>query len=93
MDNKKNITPKFGKKKDSVSDLYSGKVPPQAINLEEAVLGALMLDKDAVALIIDILSPDSFYRDAHKHIYKAICSLFEKSHPIDLLTVTEELNI
>ncbi len=91
MDNKKNITPKFGKKKDSVSDLYSGKVPPQAINLEEAVLGALMLDKDAVALIIDILSPDSFYRDAHKHIYKAICSLFEKSHPIDLLTVTEEL--
>ncbi len=91
MENKKNISPKFSKKKDSVADMYSGKVPPQAINLEEAVLGALMLDKDAVALIIDILSPDSFYRDTHKHIYKAICSLFEKSHPIDLLTVTEEL--
>ena len=50
-----------------------------------------MLDKDAVALIIDILRPDSFYKDAHKHVYKAICNLFEKSQPIDLLTVNEEL--
>ncbi len=71
--------------------VQAGKLPPQALNLEEAVLGALMLDKDAVALIIDILRPSSFYKEAHEHIYKAICNLFEKSHPIDLLTVTEEL--
>lgn len=89
MDENKNFTKKFTKKKDAFSE--HGKVQPQAINLEEAVLGALMLDKDAVALIIDILRPASFYREAHQHIYKAICVLFEKSHPIDLLTVTEEL--
>lgn len=82
----------FKKKTRQLDDFAAnGKVPPQAINLEEAVLGALMLDKDAVALIIDILRPASFYRESHQHVYKAICNLFEKSHPIDLLTVTEEL--
>lgn len=91
MDEKKSFTKKFSKKKDFTPDLFHGKVPPQATALEEAVLGALMLDKDAVSLIIDILRPTSFYKDAHQHIYKAICTLFEKSHPIDLLTVTEEL--
>jgi replicative DNA helicase len=55
------------------------------------VLGAMMLDKDAVATVIDILQPDSFYVEAHRQIYKAICSLFEKSNPVDLLTVSEEL--
>jgi replicative DNA helicase len=89
MDENKNFTKKFTKKKDAFSE--HGKVQPQATNLEEAVLGALMLDKDAVALIIDILRPASFYKEGHQHIYKAICDLFEKSHPIDLLTVTEEL--
>jgi replicative DNA helicase len=89
MDENKNFTKKFTKKKPAFSE--HGKVQPQATNLEEAVLGALMLDKDAVALIIDILRPASFYKEAHQHIYKAICILFEKSHPIDLLTVTEEL--
>ncbi|MGH1334610.1 MAG: replicative DNA helicase [Aureispira sp.] len=89
MDDKK----KSFKKKPRQLDQFAGagKVQPQATNLEEAVLGALMLDKDAVALIIDILRPASFYREAHQHVYKAICNLFEKSHPIDLLTVTEEL--
>lgn len=89
MDDKK----KTFKKKPRPQDQFvgAGKVQPQATNLEEAVLGALMLDKDAVALIIDILRPASFYREAHQHVYKAICNLFEKSHPIDLLTVTEEL--
>jgi len=89
MDENKNFTKKFTKKKAPFSE--HGKVQPQATNLEEAVLGALMLDKDAVALIIDILRPASFYKEGHQHIYKAICILFEKSHPIDLLTVTEEL--
>lgn len=68
-----------------------GKLPPQAVDVEEVVLGALMLDRDAISIVLDILKGDSFYRDEHKLIYQAICSLFEKSQPIDLLTVTNEL--
>ncbi len=68
-----------------------GKVPPQAVDLEEAVLGALMLEKDALTAIIDILQPDSFYKDAHNRIYAAIQRLFQRSEPIDLLTVKNEL--
>ncbi len=68
-----------------------GKVPPQAIELEEAVLGALMLEKDALSSVIDILKPESFYKDAHALIYDAIRTLFNDSQPIDLLTVTNQL--
>jgi replicative DNA helicase len=68
-----------------------GKIPPQALDLEEAVLGALMLDKDAVSNTIDILRPESFYKDAHQQIYKAIMHLFERNLPVDIMTVTEEL--
>jgi replicative DNA helicase len=68
-----------------------GKLPPQALDLEEAVLGALMLEKNALTSVIDILPPDCFYKDAHRIIYGAIRRLFEKSQPIDLLTVTAEL--
>ena len=68
-----------------------GKLPPQAIDLEEAVLGALMLEKEAVNEVIDILSKDSFYKDAHQKIYNAVLTLFAESKPIDILTVTEQL--
>jgi replicative DNA helicase len=68
-----------------------GKVPPQAIELEEAVLGALMLEKDALTAVIDILKPVSFYKPAHSFIYDAIRTLFNESQPIDLLTVTNQL--
>src|SRR5690606_22652565 len=68
-----------------------GKLPPQAIELEEAVLGALMLEKDALTAVVDILKPESFYKDAHKEIYQAILDLFNASEPIDLLTVTNQL--
>jgi len=78
-------------KKEDLSGVVYGKVQPQAPALEKAVLGALMLDKDAVAVVIDILKANSFYVEAHQQIYKAICTLFEKSLPIDLLTVAEEL--
>lgn len=74
-----------------LSNLVFGKVQPQAIPLEEAVLGALMLDKNALANIMDIIRADSFYLDAHRLIYTAMMRLFQRSHPIDLLTVTEEL--
>jgi len=68
-----------------------GKVPPQAVELEEAVLGAMMLEKDAVSAVIDILQPKVFYKESHQKIFSAIYRLFGKSEPIDILTVTNEL--
>jgi replicative DNA helicase len=68
-----------------------GKIPPQAIDLEEAVLGALMLEKDALSTVIDILKPEVFYQESHKKIFEAIQQLFQKSKPVDILTVTSEL--
>ncbi|MDF7819187.1 replicative DNA helicase [Runella sp. MFBS21] len=68
-----------------------GKLPPQAIDLEEAVLGALMIEKDALNSVIDILKAESFYKESHQRIYNAIITLFTNSEPIDLLTVTNQL--
>lgn len=68
-----------------------GKLPPQAVDLEEAVLGALMLEKDALTTVIDILKPESFYKESHQLIYESILQLFDNSEPIDLLTVTNRL--
>jgi replicative DNA helicase len=68
-----------------------GKIPPQATDLEEAVLGALMLEREAVNEVIDILKPESFYKESHQKIFSAIHDLFQRSEPIDILTVTAEL--
>ncbi len=68
-----------------------GKLPPQAIDVEEAVLGALMIEKDALSAVADILKPESFYKDAHQKIYSAIVNLFANSEPIDLRTVNAKL--
>ncbi|MBK9176098.1 MAG: replicative DNA helicase [Flavobacteriales bacterium] len=73
------------------SALEAGKLPPQAPELEQAVLGALMLERNAVNEAIDILQPESFYVEAHKRIFEAIQHLFSTDQPIDILTVTEEL--
>lgn len=54
-----------------------GRIPPQAVDLEEAVLGALMLEKDALTAVIDILRPEAFYKPAHQMIYQAIQNLFK----------------
>jgi len=72
-------------------NLEHGKLPPQAVDLEEAVLGALMLEKDAVNAAIDILQPKSFYKETHQKIFSAIQDLFQRSEPVDILTVTNEL--
>ncbi len=71
--------------------LEHGKLPPQAVDLEEAVLGAMLLEKEAVNSVIDILQPGSFYKDAHQKIFAAIQKLFSESQPIDILTVTNQL--
>ena len=67
----------------------AGKIPPQAIDIEEAVLGAIMLEKDAVISVLDILKPQSFYKDIHQKIYQAIVDLSLNQEPIDLYTVTQ----
>lgn len=68
-----------------------GLVPPQSIELEEAVLGALMLEKDAVIEVQGVITPEAFYKEAHQIIYKAILDLSMELKPIDLYTVTEKL--
>ncbi|MCD2260607.1 replicative DNA helicase [Psychroserpens luteolus] len=77
--------------KSTLISLEKGKIPPQAIDLEEVVLGAMMIDKKGVDEVIDILSPEAFYKEAHKHIFEAIFKLFENSEPVDLLTVSTQL--
>src|ERR1700730_2117678 len=74
-----------------LSTMVYGKVPPQARELEEAVLGAIMLEKTAFDTVIEILKPECFYTESHQHIYLAMQSLAQKSQPIDMLTVVEEL--
>ncbi|NLF44282.1 MAG: replicative DNA helicase [Bacteroidales bacterium] len=68
-----------------------GRIPPQAIDLEEAVLGAVLLDSNALTNVVDILKPEIFYKDAHQRIFAAIHRLFTDSQPVDILTVTHEL--
>ena len=62
-------------------------VPPQAVELEEAVLGALMLEKDAVIEVQGLITPEAFYNEAHQIIYKAIVDLSMELKPIDLYTL------
>ena len=80
---KKPITP--------ASVFEHGKLPPQAVDLEEAILGAIMLEKDALTSVSEILKADVFYKESHQKIYEAILQLFNNSQPIDILTVTNQL--
>lgn len=90
MENVKNINP-IRIDKTTIINLEKGKLPPQVIDLEEAVLGAMMIDKKGVDDVIDILQADAFYKDSHKYIFEAIVQLFTDTQPIDLLTVSAQL--
>ncbi len=68
-------------------------VPPQAVELEEAVLGALMLEKDSIIAVQEFVTPDAFYTEEHRLIYKAIEELSTELKPVDLFTVTERLKV
>ncbi len=81
----------FQTRSSQVISLEKGKLPPQAIDLEEVVLGAMMIDKKGVDEVIDILNAEVFYKEAHQHIFEAIHLLFENSEPVDLLTVSAQL--
>ncbi len=69
----------------------SGRIPPQATEVEQSVLGAMLIEQTAIARVVEILPMDSFYLTKHQIIYRCILSLFERGNPVDLITLTEEL--
>ncbi len=84
---------KYKKETESAAEqLMFGKVQPQAVDLEEAVLGAIMLDREAMSVVTEFLRPESFYHQAHQHIYSSMMELYEVLKPIDILTVKEILS-
>ncbi len=87
-DNKNNKN--WGDKLQEINNEY-GRIQPQATDVEEVVLGAVMLEKGAEMAVLDILKPESFYTEPHQKIFAAIVSLSERHEPIDMMTVTEEL--
>ena len=90
MPNERKTTRNTRTSKTVAIDEY-GHLQPQALDLEEAVLGALMVEGDAYSEISEILRPESFYKHEHQLIFQAISSLAMQQHPIDILTVAEEL--
>jgi len=90
-----NIKKEYGNsrsRKPDISTLVYGKIPPQAPELEEAVLGAILLERDKLDEVIALIySSEVFYVDANRKIFDAVLSLYQKQKVVDLLTVTEEL--
>ena len=72
-------------------DLSSHKLPPQNIEAEQSVLGGILIENEAVNKVMEILTADDFYRDAHSRIFNALISLSERDEPADLITLTNEL--
>ena len=67
------------------------RIPPSNLEAEEALLGSLLIDPDAIFDVAAFLKPDGFYRDNNKWIYEAILALYERHEPVDLITLTDEL--
>ena len=68
------------------------KIPPQSLDAEKSLIGAVLLDKEAMLKIGDVVDVDDFYKDGHSKIYEIMMELYEKNEPIDLLTVSNRLN-
>ncbi len=68
------------------------RIPPQNLEAEQSVLGSMLLDRDAIARVVELLRPEDFYRDLHRTIYVAMLDLFERGEPVDLVTVTNRLS-
>jgi len=71
--------------------MIQGKIPPQDLIAEQSVLGAMLMDKNAISRVVELLDVDSFYRDAHRYIFESVLNLFDRGEPIDLVTVTDNL--
>lgn len=76
---------------DLVSKSMFDKLPPQNIEAEQSVLGAIIFDNEAMTKALEILSADDFYKESHRRLYNAMCGLFEKNEPIDIVTLNEHL--
>lgn len=74
-----------------MENMTAGRMPPQNLEAEVSVLGSLMLDRDAIIKVADLIIPDDFYEKKNQIVYEAIVSLFAKNTPIDILTVTNTL--
>ena len=67
------------------------KLPPQALEIEKTLLGSLLIDKEAINKVADLIKPEDFYQRGHQIIYQAVMSLFEKREPLDLLSLANKL--
>ena len=83
--------PRIIKKQFSKMPIDPNKLPPQNIEAEQSVLGSLLIDKDAIIKIADIISAEDFYRRAHEEIFQAVVDLYQKREPIDLLSLSSRL--
>jgi replicative DNA helicase len=88
---KKFYKDKYGDKPDPMAGVPIGKVPPQSLDVERTVLGSMLIDADALDTALELLSEECFYATNHKYIYTAILEMSQKSVPVDLITLTEEL--
>jgi replicative DNA helicase len=91
QNNNKRTTRFTRNKTEDISNMLYGKIPPNSRELEEVILGSILIDRNCIITVASILKPESFYVDAHATIFSSILSLFAKSQPIDLLTVIEDL--
>ncbi|MBI3954946.1 replicative DNA helicase, partial [Candidatus Gottesmanbacteria bacterium] len=71
--------------------MAEARIPPHDEQAEASVLGAILIDKDAISDVVDFLRPDFFYKDSHSFIYAAMMALFEKHEPLDIVTITAQL--
>ncbi|MFO0752246.1 MAG: replicative DNA helicase [Thermodesulfovibrionales bacterium] len=74
-----------------LSDVTIDKVPPQNIEAEQSVLGSVIFDNEALPKVLEVLSPDDFYRESHRRLYNAMLDLFDRNEPIDIITLTDHL--
>ncbi|MEX0845907.1 MAG: DnaB-like helicase N-terminal domain-containing protein, partial [Balneolaceae bacterium] len=79
------------KKDDSKTLEQGGRIPPQAVEVEEAVLGAMLIEHGAATIALQMLKPTDFYKTANRHIFETLSNLYERDNPLDLLTVENEL--
>lgn len=70
-----------------------GRIPPQSVEAEQSVLGSMLIDKEVIPIVMEILKPEDFYRPDHREIYDVIIELFDRAQPIDLITVSERLKL
>ncbi|MBZ0156457.1 MAG: replicative DNA helicase [Alphaproteobacteria bacterium] len=74
-----------------LSDVAIDKLPPQNIEAEQSVLGSIIFDNEALPKVLEVLSPDDFYKDSHRRLYNAMLDLFDRNEPIDIITLTDHL--